>query len=194
MGSRFSIGHGHVADALDGEGIVETAVIAQDATVAMGGVLAEADIDDDEEVGEGAAQQPDGADDRSLGVVGVSTQGVFGAGGQGHAEQNDGAETLGDERGEVGDQAVEAAAVDVGQRGNQCLLVGLVGDEEWIDEHGLHHRSAMHRRGWRERHRAYLGQLALGLPCARQWMAVAAVQLALDVAGNAHARGGGAGV
>ena len=63
----------------------------------------------------------------------------------------------------------------VRERGDQHLFVGRVGQEERVHEHGL-------------------GELAVGLPGAREGVGVAAVQLAADVAVDGHAGGGGRGV
>lgn len=83
------VGHGDVRDAFDRHGIVEAAVRVQNAAVAVGGVFAETDVGDDEEGGEGGAQECDGADDGARGVVGRRAQGIFGVGGERDAEEND---------------------------------------------------------------------------------------------------------
>ena len=137
VGAGFGVGHGDVADAVDGEGVVEAAVVAQDAAVAVRGVFAEADVGDDEEGGEVAAQEADGLDDGAVGVVGGGAEGVFDVGAQGHAEEDDGFEAFVDEGREVGDEFVEAAAVLGGEGGDEGFFVGGVGDEEGVDEHGL---------------------------------------------------------
>ena len=80
VGACFGVGHGDVADAVDGQGVVETAVVAEDAAVAVGGVFAEADVGDDEEVGEAAAEEADGLDDGAVGVVGGGAEGIFDVG------------------------------------------------------------------------------------------------------------------
>lgn len=90
VGAGLGVGHGDVADAVDGELVVEAAVVAEDAAVAVGRVFAQADVGDDEDLREARAQQPDGADDGALRVVGGRAEGVFGAGRDGHAEEDDG--------------------------------------------------------------------------------------------------------
>lgn len=137
MGAGFGIGHCDVADAVDGELIVKAAVVAEDAAVAVGGVFAEADVGNDEELRKAGAEEADGLDDGALWVVGGCAEGVFGAGGDGHAEEDDGSETFSDERFEEGDHFVDAAAGLVWEGGDQRFFFRLVGDEEWEDEHGL---------------------------------------------------------
>ncbi|MCJ1486614.1 hypothetical protein MMC06_006792 [Schaereria dolodes] len=135
--TRLGVRHGDVADAVDGEAVVQTAVIAQYPAVPVAGVFAEADVGDDEQAGKAGFDQLDGLDDGAVGVVGGGAEGVFRAGLEGHAEEDDGAETFADEGGEVAGEFVEAAAVLVGEGGDEGLFVGVIGDEEGVDEHGL---------------------------------------------------------
>ena len=93
----------------------------------------------------------------------------------GNAKEDDALETLGDERLQEGNYAVQTHAFLVGKGGNRGLFIWVVGDENWVDEHAL-------------------GQLALGLPCSRQRVRVASMELAGDIAADADAGGGGAGV
>ena len=137
MGAGFGVGHCDVADAVDGELVVQAAVVAEDAAVAVGGIFAQADVGDDEELGKAGAEEADGLDDGALWVVGGCAEGVFGAWGDGDAEEDDGSETFADERFEEGDDFVYAAARLVGQGGDERFFFGLVGDEEGEDEHGL---------------------------------------------------------
>lgn len=137
VGSGIGIGHGDVADSVDGEGVVKTAVIAQDAAMAVRGVFTEADIGDDEEAGEAAAQEADGLDDGALGVVGGGAEGVFDVGAHGHAEENYGFQAFADEGLEVGDYFVDAAAVLVGERGDEGFFLVVVRNEERVYQHGL---------------------------------------------------------
>ena len=64
--------------------------------MAMGGIFAEADVGGDEEVWEAGAEEADGGDDGAAGVVGGGAEGVFDAGGDGDAEEDDGAEAFAD--------------------------------------------------------------------------------------------------
>lgn len=141
MGARFCIGDGDVADAIYGESIVEGAVIAQDAAVAVGGVFAETDIGNDEQGGESGAEEADGLDDWSFGVVGSSAQGIFHVGSCRYAEKDDGGKAFPDKRLEVGNDPVDPAAMLIRERGNESFLVCRVGDEERIYEHRLDWRS-----------------------------------------------------
>ena len=76
-------------------------------------------------------------DDGARWIVGFGAGGVFGIGGERHAEEDDGAEAFGDEGGDVRFDAVEAAAVLVGEGGDGGFFAGVVGYEEGIDEGGL---------------------------------------------------------
>ena len=111
MRARFRVGHCHVADPVDREGVVKGAVLAQDAAVSVAGVLAQADVCDDEEVWEVAAKESDGLDDRTLWVVGCCAESVFCAVRGGYAEENYGAEAFGDEGFKVGEKTIEPAAM-----------------------------------------------------------------------------------
>ena len=59
VGACFRVCHCDIAYAVDGEAVVQTAVVAEDAAVAVGGVFAEADVGDDEEGGEAGAEETD---------------------------------------------------------------------------------------------------------------------------------------
>ena len=175
MRARFCVCHRDVRDAVHGEGVIEAAVVVQDAAVPVGRVLAEADIGYDEEVGEGAAEKADSRDNGALRVVCCGSQGVFGGGRERDAEEDDGFQALGYERGEEGDELVGAHASLAGETGDERAFVRVVGDEERVDEHAL-------------------GELALGLPGARERVRVAAMELGGDFAGDADAGRGGGGV
>lgn len=175
VGACLGVRHRDVADALDGELVVEGAVFAQDAAVAVGGVFAEADVGGDEEGGEGFAEEADRGDDGALRVVGCGAEGILCGGLEGNAEEDHGAETLGDEGAEEWDELIDAPSVLPGQGGDQGLLVGIVGYEEGVDQHRF-------------------CELALRLPGAREGVRVASVKLRADVAGYGDGGGGGADV
>lgn len=144
VGACCGVCHCDVGDAVDGESVVQAAIFAQNAAVAVGGVFAETHVCDDEKVWKCAAEESNSADDGTLGVVCTRSQGVFCAGGNGDTEEDNGFEALVYEGCEVGDKSVETAAVLVGKRGDEGFFVGLVGDEERVDEHRLWDRvSAM---------------------------------------------------
>lgn len=126
-----------VANTVDGQRIVEAPVFPQDAAVPVGGVLAEADVGDDEEGGEAGAEDADGLDDGAGLVVGCGAQGVFDVRGAGDAEEDHGAETLADEGFEVWDELVDAPAGLAWEGGDQGFLFCGIGDEKGVDEHGL---------------------------------------------------------
>lgn len=101
MGARFGVGHRYVGYTLDGEGIVEGAIVTEDPTMAMGSVFAKADIGNDEEGGESGSEKADGLNNGAMGVVGRGAQGVLDVGSDGNAEEDYGAEAFADERFEV---------------------------------------------------------------------------------------------
>ena len=129
MGACFGVGHGYVGYAVDREGVVEGAVVAEDPAMAVGGVFAEADVGDDEEGGEAGSEEANGLDDRALGIVSCGAEGVFNVGSDGNAEEDYGAEAFANERLEMRGQFVEAAAVLVGQGGYETFFFRLVGYE-----------------------------------------------------------------
>ena len=135
MGACFRVCHGHITYAIDRKAVVEATVVAQNTAVAMRGVLAEADVGDDEERREAGAEETDGLDDWTLRVVGCGAKGVFDIWGHRDTEEDYGLETFPYERFEVWDELVDAAAVLVGERGNEGLLFSLVRYEEGINEH-----------------------------------------------------------
>ena len=137
MGACFGVGHRYIGYALDGEGVVEGAIIAENSAMAVGGVFAEADIRDDEEGGEAGTEELDGLNDGTLGVVGCGAEGIFDVGSDGNAEEDYGAETFADERLKVRSQLVEAAAVLIREGGDESFFFRLVGYEKRVDEHGL---------------------------------------------------------
>lgn len=135
MGTCFRVRHGYIAYAINREAVVETTVVAQNTAVAVGGVLAEADIGDDEERGKAGAKETDGLNDWTLRVVGCGAKGVLDVWGDRDTEEDDGTEAFPYERFEVRDEFVDAATVLVGKGGNQDLLFSLIGYEERVDEH-----------------------------------------------------------
>lgn len=137
MGAGLGICDSDIGNAVNGQLVVQAAVIAQDAAVAVRCIFAEADVDDDEELGEALAEKTDGGHDGALWVVGGGAEGIFGAGSEGNAEEDDGFKALADEGFEMGDDFVDAAAVLVGEGGDDGFFVVLVGYEEGVDEHRL---------------------------------------------------------
>ena len=135
MGACLRICHGYIAYAVDRETIVEATIVAQDTAVAMGGVLAEADIGDDEERGEASAEETDGLNDWTLRVVGCCTEGILNIWRDGDTKEDYGAEAFPYKRFEVRDELVDAAAVLVGKGGNEGLFFSSVGYKEGVDEH-----------------------------------------------------------
>lgn len=114
MCAGLRVGERNVTDTVDGKGVVQTAVVAEDTTMTMGSIFTQTDIGDDEEGREFGAEETDGLDDRAIRVIGGRTKGVFGVGSGGYTKENDGAETLTDQGGEMGDEFVKATAVLIG--------------------------------------------------------------------------------
>ena len=135
VGACFCVCHCYIAYAVHGETVVETAVVAQDAAVAVGGVFAEADVGDDEEGGEPGTKETDGLNDWTLGVVGGGAEGIFDVGSDRYTKEDYGSEALPDKRFEVRNEFVKTTAVLVGKGGNEGFFFCLVGYEEGIDEH-----------------------------------------------------------
>lgn len=135
MGSGLGICNSNIRDTVNRQLVVQAAVIAQDAAVAVGCVFAQADVDGDEELGKALAEETDGGHDGAFWVVGGGAEGIFGAWGERDAEEDDGFKALADEGLEVGDEFVDAAAVLVGEGGDDGFFVVLVGYEEGVYEH-----------------------------------------------------------
>ena len=83
--------------------------------MAVGGVLAKADVGDDEERGKASAEETDGLNDWALGIICCGAEGIFDVGRYWDAEKDYGAEAFPDERFEVWDEFVDAAAMLVGE-------------------------------------------------------------------------------
>jgi hypothetical protein len=124
-----------IGDAVNRQLIVQAAVIAEDAAVTVRCVFAEANVDGDEELGEALTEKTDGGHDGAFWVVGGGAEGIFRAGGERDAEEYHGFEAFADEGLEVGDEFVDAAAVLVGEGGDDGFFVVLVGYEEGVYEH-----------------------------------------------------------
>lgn len=62
--------------------------------MSVGGIFAEADVCNDEEVWEVGAEEADRGNDRAAGVIGGGAEGVFGARDNRNAEEDDGAEAF----------------------------------------------------------------------------------------------------
>lgn len=77
MGTGFGIGHRDIRDAFDGHGVVKGAIVAEDTAVAVGGIFAEADVGDDEEIWKGTAQETDGGNDGAGWVIGGRAEGIL---------------------------------------------------------------------------------------------------------------------
>ena len=137
MGACFRVCHGYIADTVDREAVVKATVITQNTAVAVGGVLAKTDIGNDEERREASAEETDGLHHWALGVVGCSTEGVFNIWRDRDTKKDYRTEAFPYKRVEVGNELVDAAAVLIGEGGNEGLFFGLVRYKEGVDEHGL---------------------------------------------------------
>ena len=109
----------------------------QDAAVAVAGVLADADVCVDEEAREGFANETDALDDGTIGIVGSGAEGVFCVGSKRDTKEHDRLQALCHERCEERNELVEADTLLAGQRGDDLAVVGLVGDEDGVYEHGF---------------------------------------------------------
>lgn len=105
--------------------------------MAVGGVFAETDVGDDEELGEAFAEEACRGDDGTFWVVGCGAEGILGMGMERYAEKDNGFQTFGDEGFKERDEFIEAAAVLAGEGWDDGVLVGVIGNEERVNEHGL---------------------------------------------------------
>jgi hypothetical protein len=103
----------------------------------MGSVLAKADVTDDEELREALSNKADCRDDRSLWIICCSSQVVLHTWGDRYAKEYNRAETLADKRLKEGHNFVDASTVLVRERGDEHLLIVLVGNKEREDKHRL---------------------------------------------------------
>ena len=125
MRTSHRVRHCDITYPIHRERIVEATVVAQDAAVAVGRVLAEADVGADEQLREPLANKPDAVDHRALRVVGGGPQCVLGPWLEGDAKEDDGAQSLGDEGGEKASELVDAPSVrGVGQLNQAKVMSG----------------------------------------------------------------------
>ncbi|KAI6749007.1 hypothetical protein HG531_007954 [Fusarium graminearum] len=117
--------------------VVETAIIAEDTAVAVRGVLAKTDIAANEKLRESAADDLNGSDNGTFGVVGGSAKSILGASLHGNTKEHDGTETLVDERLEERNQLVAAELVLTRERRDEDHVALTVGDKEGVDKHRL---------------------------------------------------------
>jgi hypothetical protein len=103
--------------------------------MAVRSILAETDVDGNEQLREPLAQKTDSGNDGPLWIIGRGSKGILDPRGDRYAKEDDGAETFADEGFEVGNDFVNTSAVLVGERRDEGLFVVLVGDEEGEDEH-----------------------------------------------------------
>ena len=180
VGGRYTVGtgtgvvHSNSSNTGDTALTVDGAVVVEDTTVAVRSVLAQADIADDVQFGESGTQDLDTLDNRALGVVSSSSDWVLSGRVQGNTKQNNRAQTLGNKRSQVLYNLVDTETLDVWQRGNRLLVISVVRDEQWEDEH-------------------VLAELALALPLAQQRMVVSSSEdrrnlslLNLNKVGSVH--------
>lgn len=137
MGASLGICDSDIGDAINRQLVVQAAIVAENAAVAVRSVFAEADVDGDEELWEALAEETDGGHDGAFWVVGGGSESIFGARGERDTEEHDGFEAFADERLEVGDEFVDATAVLAGEGGDDGFFVLLVGYEERVDKHRL---------------------------------------------------------
>ena len=137
VSTRLRVGQGHVGNTVDGHGVVERAIVSQDATVSVGSVFAEADIGDDVHVGELLANEANGLNDGALGIVCRSTQSILGRWRKGDAKEDNGAQAFVDQGGQERNKTVDATTKLARQGRNWRLFIKIIGDEERVNEHGL---------------------------------------------------------
>jgi hypothetical protein len=114
VSTSLSISDGDIRDTVDRQLVVQTAIITENTAVAMRSVLAKTDITADEELRETAANDLNGLDDRSFGVVSGGTQSVLCTSLHGDTKEHNRAEALMNEGLEEGNQLVTAELVLAG--------------------------------------------------------------------------------
>ncbi len=112
VGAGLGVGDRDFGQQLDRDVVVDLAV-ADEAAVAVRGVLAEADVGDHREVGVGLLEGADRHLHDALVVVGARAGLVLGGG---DAEEEDGADAGGGDLGRLGDQLGDREALDAGHR------------------------------------------------------------------------------
>ncbi len=131
VGPCRRVGAGDPAEELDGRIVFDRAVSVQDAAVTVIGVLAAAEIGDDDHLRHRLLDRANRALNDSFGIVAARCRSVLGGG---NAEEQ---HALDAERKELacrGDGAVELEACDAGHRLDRSRIRGAFGDEERLDE------------------------------------------------------------
>ncbi|KAH8713030.1 hypothetical protein HC256_006203 [Beauveria bassiana] len=77
VGASLGVSDSDIRDAVHRQLIVQAAVVAQDAAVAMRSIFAKADVGANVELREAAADETNGADDGAFGVVGRAGESVL---------------------------------------------------------------------------------------------------------------------
>ena len=111
--------------------VVDVAVLAHDAAVAVARVLAQAHVGHDEQVGVGLLDRADRELDDALVVVGARALLVLVVG---DAEQQHGRDAEGGGGARLLDGVGDREALDAGHRGDGLAAVGAVDDEQRVDE------------------------------------------------------------
>ena len=135
--SSLGVCDGNVRDTINRELVVEAAVVAQDATMAVRSIFAQADVAGYKELREALAQESDCRNDGPLWIICRSSKVVLYTRSDRDTEEYNRAETLADEGFEERHELVDASAILIGERWDECFLIILVGNEEREDEHGL---------------------------------------------------------
>jgi hypothetical protein len=135
--TSLCVSDGNIGDTVNGQLVVETAIVAEDTAVAVRSVLAKTDVAANKELGESAADDLNGSDNGTFGVVGGSAKSILGARLHGNTKQHNRAETLVDERLEERNQLVTAELVLARERRDKDHVTLAVGDEDGVDKHGL---------------------------------------------------------
>lgn len=129
--------HRNLLDPLNRLRLIKRSVFIQHTAMAMAGVLAKANISHDEHLRELLLDGFDGEDDGAVGIGALRTGLIFGALGEGDAEEDDALETALDEGFEEGNDLVHSPPLLAGKGGDRGFLVRVISDEDWVDEHIL---------------------------------------------------------
>ncbi len=130
VGAGLGVGDRGFGQQLDRDVVVDLA-LADEAAVAVRGVLAEADVGDHGQVGVGLLERPHRHLHDALVVVGAGAGLVLGGG---DAEEEDGADAGGGDLGGLGDQLGDREALDAGHRVDFLADVLAGDDEQRLDQ------------------------------------------------------------
>ncbi len=131
VGARFGIGRCNSAEKLDRRIVVDVAGRIDDPAMAVDGVFATTQVDDDEHLGQRRFDRTNRALDDAVLIVGARRGSVFVGW---HAEEQNTFDSNREELASFGNRAVEVEARDARHRIDWAGVGIVLHDEEWLDE------------------------------------------------------------